>query len=212
MLNIKKLTIPALFFAGLIVAFSWKHLFAQDFGDFQEGDLIFHTSTSSQSQAIQLVTNSRYSHCGIIYRINGKLYVYEAVETVRFTPLKEWIARGKNGHYVVKRLKDADKILTADALNKLKQVGERFKGKPYDYVFAWSDEKIYCSELIYKMYYESLNIKLGELQTLSDFDLSHPVVKEKIQERYGNNIPYSETVISPEAVFQSPLLVTVISK
>jgi hypothetical protein len=33
---------------------------------FRNGDIIFHTSTSDQSKAIQLATNSRYSHCGII--------------------------------------------------------------------------------------------------------------------------------------------------
>jgi len=182
-----------------------------NFDDFQDGDLIFQTSNSLQSQAIQLATNSRYSHCGIIYRINGRIYVYEAVQTVRFTPINDWIKRGKDEHYVVKRLKNADKLLTTSALNKLRKTGERFKGKPYDLIFAWSDEKMYCSELIYKIYNESLNIRLGELQTLGDFNLSHPVVKEKLRERYGNNIPLSETVISPEAIFQSPLLVTIFS-
>lgn len=208
----KKLVIPALFILLLIAIFDWSILYAQKFNDFQDGDLIFQTSTSSQSQAIQLATNSPYSHCGIIYRVNGKLYVYEAVQTVRFTPLNDWIKRGKNGHYVIKRLKNADKLLTPDALSKLKKTGVRFNGKSYDLVFAWSDEEIYCSELIYKIYNESLNIRLGELQTLGDFNLSHPAVKIKLQERYGNKIPLSETVISPDAIFQSPLLVTVFSK
>ncbi len=34
---------------------------------FQNGDIIFQESKSSQSKAIQLATNSRYSHMGIIY-------------------------------------------------------------------------------------------------------------------------------------------------
>ena len=34
--------------------------------ELKNGDLIFHTSQSSQSQAIQIATNSKYSHMGII--------------------------------------------------------------------------------------------------------------------------------------------------
>ena len=34
----------------------------------KEGDIIFQTSTSSQSKAIQLATHSKYSHVGIIFK------------------------------------------------------------------------------------------------------------------------------------------------
>lgn len=37
----------------------------------QDGDIIFQTSQSSQSQAIQLVTKSKYSHMGIIFHKKG---------------------------------------------------------------------------------------------------------------------------------------------
>ena len=70
----------------------------------QSGDIIFQTSTSNQSKAIQLATNSKYSHMGIIYENDGAYFVYEAVQPVKLTPLQTWIQRGKNGHYVIKRL------------------------------------------------------------------------------------------------------------
>lgn len=38
----------------------------------RDGDLIFHTSQSAQSQAIQLATHSPYSHCGIVYKNAGQ--------------------------------------------------------------------------------------------------------------------------------------------
>jgi len=46
----------------------------------QNGDLIFQTSLSGQSRAIQLATESKYSHCGIIYKEGSEFYVFEAVE------------------------------------------------------------------------------------------------------------------------------------
>lgn len=180
--------------------------------DIHSGDLIFQTSTSAQSKAIQLATKSKYSHCGIIYKEGDKLYVFEAVQPVKRTPLDKWIARGKGGHYVIKRLRNADKVLTADALRKMKQVGETFIGKNYDLTFEWSDDRIYCSELIWKVYQRSTGIEIGKLEKLSDFDLTSDVVKAKMKERYGNNIPKNEMVISPQAIFESELLVTIIDR
>lgn len=176
----------------------------------QNGDIIFQSSRSGQSLAIQLATKSKYSHVGIIYKIDGKIFVYEAVQPVKITPLKEWISHGDNHHFVVKRVKNSDEVLTQEVFTKMKQVGEKFKGKNYDLYFEWSDKRIYCSELVWKIYKEGAGIEVGELQKLSDFDLSSKVVKEKLKERYGNNIPMNELVISPGAMFNSNVLKTVV--
>ena len=73
--------------------------------EIQNGDIIFQISKSRQSKAIQLATNSKYSHMGIIYENDGQYFVYEAVKSVKLTPLKDWISLGESGHYVIKRLK-----------------------------------------------------------------------------------------------------------
>ena len=175
----------------------------------QNGDIIFQTSKSSQSKAIQLATNSKYSHMGIIYENDGQFFVYEAVQPVKLTPLAEWINRGENGHYVIKRLENADQILTNSTLTQMKQIGEQFKGKPYDIYFEWSDDRIYCSELVWKIYKEATGIEIGELEELSNFDLSDEIVQQKMKERYGDNIPKGEKVISPAAMFNSDKLTTI---
>jgi hypothetical protein len=64
--------------------------------EIKNGDLIFQTSLSEQSKAIQSATKSKYSHCGIIYRENKQYYVFEAVQPVKATALDRWIARGEN--------------------------------------------------------------------------------------------------------------------
>jgi uncharacterized protein YycO len=184
-----------------------KHLADND--EIKNGDLIFQTSLSGQSKAIQLATDSKYSHCGIIYSENGQFYVFEAIQPVKTTPLDKWIARGKDGHYVIKRLKNETQVLTAETLQKMKREGNKFKGKNYDLTFEWSDDKIYCSELIWKIYQRATGIEIGKLQKLSDFDLTNEAVKQKMKERYGDKIPTEETVISPKAIFESELLTTV---
>ena len=178
----------------------------------KNGDIIFQTSKSRQSKAIQLATGSRYSHMGIIYENDGQFFVYEAVQPVKLTPLTEWINRGENGHYVIKRLENADQVLTNLTLTKMKQIGEQFKGKSYDIYFEWSDDRIYCSELVWKIYKQATNIEIGKLEQLSDFDLSNEIVKAKMKERYGSNIPMDEKVISPAAMFNSDKLITIEEK
>ncbi len=173
------------------------------------GDIIFQTSLSNQSNAVQLATRSPYSHMGIVYIVNGKTYVFEASKTVKLTLLHEWVTRGKNEKYVVKRLKNRDNILTEAIISKMLSYGKTFEGKPYDLYFEWSDERIYCSELVWKIYEHATGLKIGELEKLKQFDLSSPEVIKKLNERYGNSVPLNEDVISPVRMFNSPLLETV---
>lgn len=180
--------------------------------DIHTGDLIFQTSLSAQSQAIQLATKSEYSHCGIIYKTGNDYYAFEAVQPVKLTPLKKWMDRGKDGKFVIKRLKNADEVLTPAVLAKMKQVGDQFSGKNYDLTFEWSDDKIYCSELIWKVYQRATGIEIGKPEKLKDFDLTNEIVKKKMKERYGDELPLEETVISPAAIFNSELLTTVKSQ
>jgi uncharacterized protein YycO len=153
----------------------------------KDGDIIFQTTQSSQSRAIQLATHSRYSHVGIVYFDKRQPMVLEAVQPVRVTPLKKFLARSVGGHYVVKRLKNADTVLTPAVLAKMQSVGRSYIGKNYDWAFGWSDNRIYCSELVWKIYKHGAGIELAPTKKLRDFDLSHPVVKAKLKERYGKN-------------------------
>lgn len=180
--------------------------------DIKTGDIIFQTSRSAQSEAIQAATNSVYSHCGIIVKKNDLLYVYEAVQPVKITPLRQWVARGQGSHFVIKRLKNAKEILTPVVMANMQKTGATFMGKNYDPWFEWSDERIYCSELVWKIYNRTTGLSVGQLQQLKDFNLSLPAVKRKLKERYGNNIPLHETVISPSSIFNSDLLATVVSR
>ena len=172
--------------------------------ELKNGDLIFQTSLSRQSRAIQLATKSIYSHCGLIYKNGMDFYVFEAFQPVKLTPLDKWIARGKDGKFAIKRLKNADKVLSPSTIEKIKEVGDQFKGKNYDLTFEWSDDKIYCSELIWKIYQRATGLEIGKLQKLKDFDLSDNAVQTKMKERYGDKIPMDEQQFS----FKKTLLKT----
>ncbi|HOI28030.1 MAG TPA: YiiX family permuted papain-like enzyme [Paludibacteraceae bacterium] len=152
-------------FTLLIILFSF--LFSScKFDVFQNGDIIFQISKSQQSKAIQMATQSQYSHVGVIFINRGKTFVYEAVQPVKLTPIDEWIKRGENEHFVVKRLKNANEILTKENQKKLQNEGLKFIGRKYDLYFGWSDKRIYCSELVWKIYKRALKIEVGKLDSL----------------------------------------------
>lgn len=168
---------------------------------YQDGDVIFQTTSGKTGKAIQLATHSIYNHCGILFFENNEWIVYEAVQPVKKTSLKEFNARGKG---TVKRL--TNNSLSKDKIDKLKTLFKTYENKDYDEAFNWSDEQIYCSELVYKLYNNALHIELCKPRKLSDFDLNNPLVKEKLNEKYGNKIPLNEPMVSPEDIFGSELL------
>ena len=202
--------ISMLLFIGFVfISFSCKENNDSKDVTFQNGDIIFQTSQSKQCEAVKIATNSKFSHCGIIYIENGKTYVYEAVQPVKMTLLDDWISHGKDSKYVVKRLKNADKILTTKVIQKMKSYGKLMNNKDYDLYFEWSDDKIYCSELVWKIYKNGANIELCKTKKLKDFNLDNPIVRSIMKERYGNKIPLNVAVVTPSQLFESELVETI---
>ncbi|WP_108930321.1 YiiX family permuted papain-like enzyme [Leptospira johnsonii] len=200
-------------FLVIILFLSFWDLKAEQikFSDLMEGDIIFHESNSEQAKAIKAATKSRYTHVGVIFKYGNDYKVLEAVEPVKITPLSAFIKRGQKNHYVIKRLKDRETVLTESKIQDMKKYGDSLLGRHYDIYFGWQDDRIYCTELIWKLYDKFTGKKLGILKTLKDFDLSSSKVQYLMKKRYGNNIPYSEPVISPVDMFDSTELITIIS-
>lgn len=174
---------------------------------YRDGDIIFQTSESKQCEAVKIATNSKFSHCGIIYNLDGKWFVFEAVQPVKLTPIEDWIKHGKGSQYLIKRLKNAS-VLKPDVLEKMKAYSQQFDGKEYDAYFEWTDNRIYCSELVWKIY-QHIGIELSQLRELKDFNLNNPMVQKILKERYGNEIPLHEKVVAPSDLADSNLLKTV---
>jgi hypothetical protein len=172
----------------------------------REGDVVFQTLHSSLSEAIQSATKSKYTHVGVVLFKGKEPFVFEAVEPVKFTPLQSWIKQGEGARCVVKRLKHADSLLTESSRRELHALAAQYEGLHYDAEFSWSDSRMYCSEIVWKLFNRALHLEIGKLQKLRDFDLSSGVVQKKMKERYGADIPLDEEVISPQAIFESELL------
>jgi len=178
----------------------------------REGDIVFQQTGGEQGRAVRLATGSPWTHVGILFKQNGNWMVYEAVGPVQFAPLAEWIERGTDDQWTAKRWKAQDRTMTADELARLKNAGTRFKGLPYDLQFNWSDDRVYCSELVWKMYKEGPGIELCAPRPMREHDLGTPAVQELMRKRYGGTPPLDEPMISPGALFDCPLLSTVVAR
>ena len=92
----------------------------------------------------------------------------------------------------------------------MKDYGNQFMNKNYDLYFEWSDDKIYCSELLWKIYKNGAGIELCKLEKLKNFNLKNQTVQNILKERYGNNVPLEENVVAPLQIVDSKIVETII--
>lgn len=180
-------------------------LFSQNESQLKTGDIIFISNSGGQGKAIQLATKSKYTHVGIIFIENGVVYVYHAVEPVTKSMFKDFLKYSADNKYVVKRLKNPA-ILTDKTNAQMCAMATSLLNKHYDIYFDWKDNEWYCSEFVWKLYNRNYKIEIGALRPMKDFDLSSKEVQAIMKKRYGTKIPYDEPMISPEDMFNSPLL------
>ena len=166
----------------------------------QSGDLVFQSSRSRQSAAIQEATHSPLSHVGLVEVTAQGTFVLEAVQPVRRTPYERWRARGEGARVLVLRHPGAD----AAARERVLQEARRHLGKPYDGRFGWSDEALYCSELVHKAYARGAGLRLGRLQPLQSLDLK--ALGPALRERYGARVPLSLELLTPASLAADPAL------
>ena len=195
------LTLGVLLVAIAIPLRSWliEPLSAQDtpITDVREGDVIFHTSQSSQSPLIQIGTRSHITHCGIIVMRDGKPYVLETLKTLVLTPLDKFVARGKEGKYWLKR----------SGKENIKIDYAHYLGKPYDLAFSFDNDIYYCSELVYDIYKNQLGIELCKPKQVGDYLILGTDKLDKIEntmQRRG--ITKEQYAVAPVDIFESDYL------
>lgn len=186
--------------------------FADTRSPIQEGDIIFHQTQSGQAAALREITGSVWTHVGIVIKQGTELYVAEAARRVEVTPLRSFIERGFQEKYIVKRVRPELLEMNQANLKKLKLALSTFAGKGYDVWFQWSDDVIYCSELVWKAFDKAFGLKISDLEKFRDFPMNGPEAQRLIRERYtnqGRSFNMNETVISPVGILESSQLIDV---
>jgi hypothetical protein len=116
------------------------------------GDLVFQDLDCGERCAlIRSVTDSHYSHVGIVVEHEGERTVWEAFAPVGPVPLKEWVRRGIGAKVAVYRPRASLVPLRL----RVEVAMEAMAGRPYDGDYQWDEARIYCSELVAKAYDEA---------------------------------------------------------
>ena len=72
--------------------------------------------------------------------------------------------------------------------------------KPYDIYFEFSNDRIYCSELTYKVMLELTGEQIGIVNKMKELRLDGPYVKELIKLRLtdlGKKLDPEEPIVTP---------------
>lgn len=173
--------------------------------DFREGDIVFQHLPGQLGSVICDVTKSQLSHCGMVVRRNGELQVLEAIGPVRYRSLKKWIEQGDRRRFVQMRLRK----LSQEELTKTIKAADQFVGRPYDLQYELDDEKIYCSELVYKAYLAGTGREIGKKEKLRE--LNWKPSEDFIRALAGGELPLDREMVTPVAVSRSSELKLVYS-
>ncbi|MFA5259938.1 MAG: YiiX/YebB-like N1pC/P60 family cysteine hydrolase, partial [Candidatus Omnitrophota bacterium] len=173
--------------------------------DIQEGDFIFQHLPGPLTEMIAAVTQSAYSHCGIVVRKTDRWFVLEAIEPVTWTPLNKWIARGEGAHVTLVRLKPQYRRYIPQII----QEAEHYVGRPYDLQYQWDETAIYCSELIYKAVWKGAGIRLADFVRLGE--LNWRLYEPLIRSLAGGRLPLDRLMITPNDLVHSGAVVMVYS-
>jgi len=140
------------------------------------GDLIFRRGTSIESQIVLLTDqNSEYSHIGMIYKINGKLFVIHTVPKendadpgyIKLEPIDEFLSGGKAVRVAVYRLiqNSSEKINIANSYAYNCYIKKYCFDNNYDLV---TDAQLYCTELIWKAFMQAgIDLVCNRLRNIS---------------------------------------------
>ena len=174
----------------------------------QEGDLVFQSlpANSDLVKAIEGVTESPYSHCGVVIKKDGEWFVNEAISDVHSTPIFEWIRRGRWAKFDVYRLKPEFQKHIPKFIESL----EPYQGRPYDFRYRLKDDAIYCSELIYHAFYDASEIHLGKTDKLGH--LNWKPYTQTIIRYEGGDPPLDRDMITPIGLSKAPQLMKVYGK
>jgi hypothetical protein len=163
------------------------------------GDVIVQSITPCGRllRTIKGVTESKWCHCGVVDRKDDSWVVCEAVGNgVRYTPLAYFLLRGETIDFAAYRLA-GDFRRSAGALAAC---CGKYVGRPYDIQYELDDEKIYCSELVYKAFRDATGG--DELRVVQRFgDLNWKPFEKDIAFYHGSeDLPFDRLVITPAAL------------
>jgi len=150
------------------------------------GDILLQPLHCWSCNLIEAETESIYSHIGVVIKTyKDDVFVAEAFGKVKIVSFDEFNKKTQKGL----KLKVMRPRFVASDLYEIYL--KNFHGLPYDSGFRWDDSKIYCSELLNKLF-----MKAGMLYPI-EIPMTFTHNREYWLKFFKGNIPDGELGISP---------------
>src|SRR5262249_35783026 len=130
--------------------------------------------------------------------LRGEAHIIEAIGPVRCIPLTKWLKQGDRGHFLQMRLK----TVTDDQIAGTVKAAESLLGLPYDLQYELDDQKIYCSELVYKACLRGAGIEVGKKEALGDLRWHRH--EKFIRVLAGGELPLDRQMVTPLSIARDP--------
>ena len=167
----------------------------------QEGDIIFQSLPPvGLVKMIEGVTQSPFSHCGVVVNRGGRWKVAESIGSVHDTSLLAWVSRGRGARFCVYRLRPEFRTHVPAFVKAL----DTYAGRPYDFDFQMDDSCLYCSELVFKAFRDASGIELGKLMRLGD--LNWKPFEQQMRDYNGGDLPLDRVMITPRHLSEADQL------
>lgn len=169
----------------------------------QEGDVVFQSLPHGDLvDAIEGITHSPYSHCGVVLRNDKNQWVViESIYNVHETPLFLWELRGRGGNFAAYRLDSKYYQL----VSHFKQDLLAYAGRLYDYNYDMTqDQSVYCSDLVYLAFDKASGEKMGTLDKLGNLDWKP--YEQVIKTEQEGKLPLDRIMITPASLARAPQL------
>jgi hypothetical protein len=183
----------------------------------RDGDILFRRGDAKLllghfpfSRFLSAVSNSRFSHTGIVAIEDGEVVVYDTTKAgVRRQPFYIWVLDNA-GPFGVKRVRAQDRPYTSRAVAYCRELFA--KQVPFDYELGVDDDAFYCVEMTEKAYRSngmplSEPLRLGDMERITRYPICVLVFLKL------SNLSLDQPVYFPgnknHGIWSSPRLVTV---
>jgi hypothetical protein len=193
-----KPTVAAILGAGVFSTLLGAYLVSyattvRDPVEWKTGDVIVQDSSVEKVLPVFNADGSGATHIGVIEVKPDGAVVIESADKVRETPVREFIAQGKNKAFAVYRIEN----LSEQQAASVAAAARRQIGKPADYFLRRSWDALYSSELV-RLAYGDIGFDLGRTQRLSSIVKDLGPVRSQFRRMWSAEPDCSKRNLDPE--------------
>ena len=150
--------------------------------EWQNGDLVFQTTTAFPNEMILDATASPLTNVGVVaVSAENEPSVIELGNQVDEVPMRVFVAKGTDEAISVYRVRN----LTPELGVQVVEAARRHLGKPYDIFFDKGADNIYSSELV-RLAFSEIGLTLGQSVRLDKLAKKQPAFEAVYDQQWSN--------------------------